>query len=354
MRNKELDGLRGLAAMAVALGHCNIVTTGVDVWSKNASDFPHMSIWEIIGRLGHVLFPADAAVTIFFVMSGYVLWGSLLRRNESPLTSFVPYTISRLYRLLPVSIVSAIIIGLIVDSTASELSKNALFLSFSLNGVLWSLQVEVLGSFLIFFMFALSASRPWLLALILAGTTAMAYSNPVPLFLFLPTFVLGISLHYLPAGFFRSSALLWAGYLSLILADLILHRGFLSRTVGFISAWLIVGCIIQSKPVFLLRPSIQKLGDLSYSFYLSHTAGLICARILLAKLPFAISNQFMLFLFFVSVSLIVSLPLSWLIHTLVEKPGMQAGANLSRSAVEVMRRLLESSKRKEKAIASAR
>jgi peptidoglycan/LPS O-acetylase OafA/YrhL len=352
MRNKELDGLRGLAAMAVALGHCNIVTTGVDVWSKNASDFPQMSIWEIIGRLGHVLFPADAAVTIFFVMSGYVLWGSLLRRSENPLTSFVPYTVGRLYRLLPVSIISAIIIGLIVDSTATELSKNAFFLSYSLNGVLWSLQVEMLGSFLIFFLFALAVNRPWLLVPVLAASIALAYSNPVPLILFLPTFILGISLHYLPTGFFKSSALLCAGYLSLVLADLILHRGMLSRSVGFISAWVIVGCVIQLKPKFLIMKVIQKLGDLSYSFYLSHTTGLICARIVLAKLPFAISNQFILFLFFVCVSLIVSLPLSWLIHTLVEKPGMQAGANLSRSSGEVIRRLLANRKGVDKAVTS--
>lgn len=341
MRNRELDGLRGLAAMAVALGHCNIVSTGVDVWSKSVSDFPQMSAWEIIARLGHVIFPADAAVLIFFVMSGYVLWGSLLRRNENPTASFVPYTIGRLYRLLPMSIISAIVIGLIVDSTASELSKNALFLSYSLNGVLWSLQVEVLGSFLIFFLFAFTAGKPWLLVPVLAGSLAVAYSNPDPLLLFLPTFVFGISLHYMPARLFRSPALLLAGYLSLILADLILHRGVLSRATGFISAWVIVGCVIQVKPAFLLRSSIQKLGDLSYSFYLSHTAGLICARIVLAKLPFAISNQFLLFIFFVAVSLAVSLPLSWLLHTLVEKPGMKAGADLARAAGTRINRLLD-------------
>lgn len=119
MRNKELDGLRGLAALSVALGHCVTHVSGVAVWEKSASDFPAMSWTEIMGRLGHVLFPADSAVVVFFVLSGYVLWESLMRRNAPPL-DIIPYVVTRAYRLLPVSIASALVLGSMISASATD------------------------------------------------------------------------------------------------------------------------------------------------------------------------------------------------------------------------------------------
>ena len=39
-RNLALDGVRGLAALSVALGHCMLIVAGMEVWSKTAFDFP--------------------------------------------------------------------------------------------------------------------------------------------------------------------------------------------------------------------------------------------------------------------------------------------------------------------------
>ena len=159
MRNKELDGLRGLAAMAVALGHCNTIATGYDIWTKDISDFPKMSMTDIIGRLGHVIFPADAAVVIFFVMSGYVLWGSLLKRSPSFVSSGVPFLIHRIYRILPASILTVLILGFFLQASGQDVVLNAFLLNrhLNLNGNLWTLQVEIAASvclfFFVFFMF---------------------------------------------------------------------------------------------------------------------------------------------------------------------------------------------------------
>ena len=82
-RNLALDGVRGLAALSVALGHCMLIVAGMDVWSKTAFDFPAMPAQEIAGRLMHLLFPGNGAVMVFFVLSGYVLWGSFARKQAS-------------------------------------------------------------------------------------------------------------------------------------------------------------------------------------------------------------------------------------------------------------------------------
>lgn len=329
-RNKELDGLRGLAAMAVALGHCNTATTGLDVLMKSALDFSGMTSGQIIGRLGHVLFPAEAAVIIFFVMSGYVLWGSLLRRESDPRVSAVPYVISRTYRLLPASIISAVILGLLVDAPAKDVSQNAFLVSYSLNGVLWSLQVEVVGSILVFFLYATTAKNPRLIIFMMLAAGIAAYLCPHPLLRYLPTFIFGISIHYLPPRFFLSPLVAIAAYCLLVSADLLFHRGIISKTVLFLSAWIVVASVVHLRPKFLTIHAVQFLGNISYPLYLSHAIGMTGAGYFLAKFNWSLQNGFGMFSFLVIVSLVFTIPLAWFIHVLVEKPGMMAGASISR------------------------
>lgn len=232
MRNRELDGLRGLAAMAVAIGHCITATFGIEVWQKSVADFASMSWQQIAGRLGHVLFPADAAVVVFFVLSGYVLWGSLVRRGSGDLTEFLPYAVSRAYRLLPVAIASAMALGFLIPTASIDLVKNALLLSYNINGPIWTLQVEVIGSLLIFAMFAtVVRTTPFLLTIFTAGLAIAAIYNQHSLILFLSTFAMGASLHYLPVRWFESRWLM-AAYLPLIFADLLIGHGLIARFVA--------------------------------------------------------------------------------------------------------------------------
>ncbi|WP_043362457.1 hypothetical protein [Belnapia sp. F-4-1] len=72
-RNHALDSLRGLAALAVALGHCVLAVTGHGAWTLRLADLPDADAPAILARLGHALFPADAAVLVFFALSGHVL-----------------------------------------------------------------------------------------------------------------------------------------------------------------------------------------------------------------------------------------------------------------------------------------
>jgi len=330
MRNRELDGLRGLAALSVALGHCLTATFGIDVLLKNADDFPSMSWQQIVGRLGHVLFPADAAVVVFFVLSGYVLWGSLMRRESGSLGDCLPYAVTRAYRLLPVAIASAVTLGFLVPTTSLDLVKNALLLSYNINGPIWSLQVEVVGSLLIFAMFALvSRTTPLLLVALMPALLFAAVQNQHYLVLFLPTFAAGASIHYMPARLFAARWLLGAAYVPLILADLMLGHNLNSRLVAFSAAFVLVGVVATNRPKFFGSRPAHFLGEISYPFYLFHTTGAVLAHRVIDSAGGMPENQFAAFLVYAVVSIGFALPIAYLAHIFVEKPGMQAGASVT-------------------------
>lgn len=207
-RNIQLDGLRGYAALAVALGHCNTVITGLDVWKKKAVDLPTMSLPEIIGSLGHVLFPADAAVFVFFVLSGYVLWGSMVRKKASSISAFIPYLLTRSYRLFPASIAVTLMFAAFLIPTTTGLNTvlNAVFLKINMNGVAWSLQIELIESVILFFIYFLSArylkhaSSIYILIFI---SLFLAIFKQGFYFYTLP-FLLGAALHNVPSLFFKT------------------------------------------------------------------------------------------------------------------------------------------------------
>lgn len=348
-RNQELDGLRGIAAMCVALGHCVTNAVGYDVWTKSIIDFPDMTLAQIVGRLGHVFFPADAAVIIFFVLSGYVLWNSILRRDAN-LIAVIPYMISRFYRLLPVVLVSAILLAFIMPATGEDVARNALLLSSNMNGVQWSLQVELLASLFLFIVFLVVRKKLLLISAVVVSLgiyLTILYKVHFPLF-FIP-FLLGISLHYLSGRWFQVSLIFIGAYIALISADLFLQRNPISHCVCFIAAWIIVGAIIHRKFKFLRSTIPQFLGKISYAFYLSHLSATLLTKKFILFLELSPSNQFITFLALALFSISIAIPLSWLIHVFIEKPGMEAGVSVvksvnqwfqKRSTVEQMRQAL--------------
>jgi len=93
-RNEGLDGIRGLAALSVALGHCYLVAFGLDIWRATVRDLFTLLPEDIGYRLLSLAFPADPAVMVFFVLSGNVLWQSFVRKRLNR-GSFLDYVLSR-------------------------------------------------------------------------------------------------------------------------------------------------------------------------------------------------------------------------------------------------------------------
>ncbi|MCK8788032.1 acyltransferase [Roseomonas sp. NAR14] len=88
-RDHALDGLRGLAALSVVLSHVAALTWVPFIDGRPAPDIFRYGMWYL----------GAPAVDLFFVLSGYVVARSLLRRR----TGYVPFVLSRAIRLLPVA-----------------------------------------------------------------------------------------------------------------------------------------------------------------------------------------------------------------------------------------------------------
>ena len=116
-RNQAFDGLRGLAALAVAFAHCNLAVTGPGTWAASIWDYPVLSGTEIASSLLYVAFPGHAAVTLFFVLSGHVLWQSFRRHQPRSLRNLPDYLAGRAYRLLLVSIASAVPLAVLTKAS---------------------------------------------------------------------------------------------------------------------------------------------------------------------------------------------------------------------------------------------
>lgn len=100
-RSKALDGLRGLAALAVIfyhaiLHHEVLVSTVLVQPIQSLSSFR-----DIVTKIALMLFNGNSAVILFFVLSGFVLTLSLHRMQGSPVEILGKFMARRIFRLYP-------------------------------------------------------------------------------------------------------------------------------------------------------------------------------------------------------------------------------------------------------------
>lgn len=195
-KNLALEGLRGLACMNVVFGH--FLFSFFPYLSHNVRPYPQPVARYAFEQI--MMFPpftflylADASVSIFFVLSGYVLTRRYYETGN--VREFEPAAIKRYVRLgLPVfaSVMFAwilLVTGAYGNHLAGSLGTAAwpiflytepvsfvgaifrgligapLFGRVDLNGPLWSLQIEIVGSILLFACYSLFAVRSKLLVI---------------------------------------------------------------------------------------------------------------------------------------------------------------------------------------------
>ncbi|HWT94471.1 MAG TPA: acyltransferase [Solirubrobacteraceae bacterium] len=367
-RFRQLDSLRGLAALAVVLTHLLVI-------------FPVMErdTWGEEGRLGvnllkytplHSLWGGHEAVILFFVLSGFVLATSFLRPSGAP--GYRDFLIRRVWRLYPayLAVLAASIaareafaasrpdtLSDWVDAvwsapaSASEIVKHALLVpTFNdevFDPVLWSLTHEMRIS-LVFPLVMLAVVRlPWWQSL--GGAVALSG------FTFVVTRVAGhydtfITAHYLLM--FVAGALValhrdtlvtayrglgrWvkiglAAWVVLLYSWLHLLPTVGALHVGPTGDWLTTTAVaaiivaalgsVRLREGLLRRPLVFA-GDISYSLYLVHAVVLVSALSLLyGDVPTAL----------ILVGVVpVSVGLAMLLRRYVELPGIDVGRRLTR------------------------
>ena len=345
-----LDGLRGVAATVVVACHC-----------LGAVKLPNRSAL-LEGPLA-LLVNATGAVQLFFVLSGFVLAASLAR-NES-LRQLPQYFVRRIFRIHPPYMfavlaawcasffyaprslagagpllrhLSSIHLGP-VQLLESLAFPSRAFLQLSVG---WTLEVEMIFSFLLPLMAAIALRVHWAALLMLCLPPLLVGPDGLEVGKFALDFGLGIALFAE-----RERLATWFGGLSpaaswcwMVAAIAVFHLPWFLGwnpkpggepdsilVMGLGAAMLTAGAAFQPRlgAPFRARPLLF-LGRVSYSLYLLHYPILILlAPRLLRALP-SLDQAVWLF----ACVFAVALPLSALSHRFVERPAIEIGNRLCR------------------------
>jgi len=355
----ELEGLRGVAALAVVLGHFLLafypfVITAIPGLTQ------HMRLEdEIHGSPISIVFSGGFAVLVFFVLSGFVLTIGFFQTKR---VDIIKSLASRRYLRLMLPALASIIIcftamklGLSNIAGAAAISQsewlrsawtfNASFLDALYNGtigifihgaspynnVLWTMMTEFLGSFLVFgyvLLFANSKYRwigyvilcavtfnTWYMGFIVGMVLADLYAKGVirnnkKLLFTLPVLAVGIFFGSYPAGRIDNTMYHF------------LQPAFLGP-VSYATLWMTIGAAIlvyivlssEKLAQLMRRPKISILGKYTFSLYLVHLVVLytVTTGVFVKLYPALGYNKSVL------VAFLISAPVIWGITVLFEK-----------------------------------
>ena len=297
----SLESLRGLAALNVAVFHA------FRFFPVGGHDAVYaMTFWEIdnfavaLARLVMVVLNGNAAVSLFFVISGFVLSLSLMRSKLSARDLAASFLVRRFLRIYPPMAVNLILVfaAALILALAfptmfsadypSQFVQNMLYIDPALVSSTWTLFIEMgmapvfLGAMMIVRRRG-EAAFPWLIA---AGVVALFLHLGVPGLW--PSWPLG---HYFFMFMLGAALPTWGPKIAtrlppasqtIVLSALTLGaaRGIfgwgstLALLVEAISAATLIAAIVWGSPArvsgFLDLPAVRSLGRVSYSFYLYH------------------------------------------------------------------------------------
>lgn len=322
-RLRTLDALRGLAALAVCWYHFVLC---FDV----ANRYPWLNAVSSLGERG---------VEVFFVISGFVIPLSMAAGGYR-VPAFGRFVWKRLLRLHPPYVASlVVVIGLLVlkRSTGHEAPAGALssavqpdvllshltlaadlFKQMWLTPVYWTLAIEFQFYLFVGLAFPLlvhrsGAVRSAALAAMLVAPYATAVVAPPGTWMrpfltwWLAAFMLGAAAFQHRRGLMNTAAL--AGWTAVAGGSMAYSHGVTSAGAAVLATVLIAGVRLDWRPLILL-------GEVSYSFYLTHMA--IGGRVLNAGARYAdgAASRFVL----VAAALVASLAVAWVLYKLVEVP----------------------------------
>jgi peptidoglycan/LPS O-acetylase OafA/YrhL len=371
-----LESVRGLAALMVAGWHALALLA-----VQGVGDLYGAKLWEIeppqawLAKFLSLFLNGEAAVLMFFVLSGYVLALSLERSRSLGSQRWSIFYAKRFFRMYPALLVTTLLIApylwlgvehrpraFVSDwfpffyntpPDALEVLRNLVLASWSVNPVTWTIRVEFLGSALMPLIHAVVSRRSRiadaaLLALGVGGGW-LAHQARLSFWLwtdapYLPGFVLGALLARGAAQPTRADrrGLRRTG---LVLSSLLFFGGsllrpvdaFLALLVTSLGATCLLACVVRapaaSRTRRLLRHSLSRFyGRISYSFYLIQfpiTFGLLISVVL--RLPSVWLERWPLACeaLLAALSIPIATLLAVALHRWVEMPGQRAGRRLA-------------------------
>jgi peptidoglycan/LPS O-acetylase OafA/YrhL len=297
-RRSELDGLRGYAAIAVIVFHSLLDRDfSLDARVIRVPLQEATSLYDVVAKFVFMLANGEAAVVIFFILSGTVLFESLRRRDARLFSAGVGFPLRRFIRLYPtffVFLVAALgafaLVGAYAQA-APHFWRNAGLFDFAVLGASWTLQVEFLA--VPFILVAFWCFQRWRAAGVVFayfGFAALLYTpwareHLVLCQRFLSCFALGMLIptnigaavaRWLPAP---SWVVLLAG--ALVVRHLMGVHWWTMKMMQVFAALLVLQLYYRRAAVlgdWLNHPLSQYLGRLSYSLYLCNVVYLVAVR----------------------------------------------------------------------------
>jgi peptidoglycan/LPS O-acetylase OafA/YrhL len=366
----RLESARGVAALLVAAAH-----TAQARWDTDLPLIPAAPDWNEPGwgtalRIFGALANGGAAVYFFFVLSGFVLALSLDRdtsRIGNLAGRFLIRRIARLYPAVGATIILFLgvywLTGAALSSpvyyTPISLLRNALLVNVEIDGVMWSLQAEVIAIPAIFALVLIE--RRWgigPLVVVAALLVALSFKPSWNRFIGPPIvpfycFVFGILVRSVGRrGVSRLSGKGASLAFVVSVVGLFAARPLLGSTSNFslvtegLASAAIVAVVAYGRDVRTARPLdlsfMRFYGRISYSFYLLHPLTMIVTwnisdelkPLLEAGVP-GVVVAFGLF----ALSTAAITPLAWLSWRFVEQPGIALGRRIMREAPALTIRL---------------
>ena len=351
-RTTALDGLRGWAAFVVAIHH------GIDHNLPGAHDafmlhiFAEPSAQAVFQKLLLTTFNANLAVIIFFVLSGKVLFDSLLRSNYSTPSAFIGFSLKRIVRIYPALWVTLALYSLtyVIMHNAfltepgpplNDVLINATLAQITMYGAAWTLTVEILVIPIILASVYLYRLYGSVAILLIASALILVFDTPTLSFIpYLPNYAFLFSFGFLAStaigreigGSIRNVSP-WIIVAALVFLPIVIPYGLPSVRLfqGFLALMLIVRLASSESnglKSLLDKPLSQFLGRISFSLYLLHPILLA----ILDHLAISISNsvgQTSCALIIGILTPTLTIPFAILMYRFVEEPTIRAGKAIS-------------------------
>jgi peptidoglycan/LPS O-acetylase OafA/YrhL len=357
----RLEALRGGAALMVAAFHA-CQSTWFDSEGK-VRNFLYPGedagfVSNLCASFLRIAGNGNGAVVLFFVISGFVLASSLLRGPQSFAGCGARFLNARMFRIYPAVFIAVGVFALVFWLTGASLSgpsaysplgllRNALLLDFSIDGVMWSLQLEVAAVPLIFVAY-LGWRRCGAVVLVLSfsALAGLSFWEPwnrligapnlfgeIYAFVFgMAAFLVGPRLVALCSS--RVASVAFAGAAGLFLSSrmVISPTSHWSPLAEAASATIMVAILafgrLGSEASIFDHRLIRFFGRISYSFYLLHPLTLL----IIWKIPSALGAAIavgvpaaLVAAFLIVASIVVVTPFSYAMYRWIEIPGIIAG-----------------------------
>lgn len=337
--NAPMEGLRGFAVFLVFLVH---YVSLAEPWTPAASITWHVS------RAMHTI--GNSGVDLFFVLSGYLIYGSLMDRPQ-PFAGFIKRRMQRIYPAFLVILLLYLVLSFVFPSESKlpahlgesivYVLQNLLLLPgiFPIEPIItvaWSLSYEMLYYLTIppaILMLELrQKGAKWRVLFFVVITVAIAAycafnGGHVRLIMFIAGILLyealKVSAIATPSSLI-AMALLLAG-LSIMLLPLSGSEGNAVKALALFITYLVLclACFRQQRawlPQAFTWTPLRWLGNMSYSYYLVHGLALKACFLLLSSFPPSADAGAALFWLMLPVTFAATLPPSAALFLLIERP----------------------------------